>query len=106
MPRDTIQRELLMGMVRIHILHHAAERPIHGLWMIVELRRHGYEISPGTLYPILHSLARAGYLDSDREVVAGKVRRNYVLTALGREALAEARVRLRELAGEVLDDGA
>ncbi len=28
-------------------------------WMIHELARHGYTLSPGTLYPMLHSLQNA-----------------------------------------------
>lgn len=100
---DSIERELLLGFVRVHILHHAAERPIYGLWMIEELRRHRYELSPGTLYPILHSMEGAGYLERATEVVEGKVRHNYTITEHGRQALTAARHRLRELATEVLE---
>lgn len=35
---------------------------MYGLALIAELRRHGYELSPGTLYPVLHQLEGAGYL--------------------------------------------
>ncbi len=49
-------QELFAGFVRLHILHHAAEREVHGLWIIGELARHGYRLSPGTLYPMLHAL--------------------------------------------------
>ena len=55
-------KDLYSGLIRLHVLHHAAARPIYGSWMIEELREHGYEISPGTLYPMLHGLARKGYL--------------------------------------------
>src|ERR1039458_10522709 len=47
-------RELYSGLIRLHVLHHAAEEPIFGLGMVEELARHGYRISPGTLYPLLH----------------------------------------------------
>src|SRR5579859_2643932 len=40
--------DLLVGFVRIHILHHAAEGEVYGQWLIEELARHGYRISPGT----------------------------------------------------------
>jgi PadR family transcriptional regulator PadR len=93
-----IKRELLPGFVRLHILHHAAERPVYGLWMIEELRRHGYELSPGTVYPILHAMERAGYLERATELVGGKVRHNYTITEHGRTALTAARERLKELA--------
>ena len=57
-------RDLYSGLIRLHVLHHATEEPIFGLGMLEELARHGYRISPGTLYPILHGLERKGYLRS------------------------------------------
>lgn len=98
-------REFLRGAVRVHVLHHAAEGSVHGAWMAEELASHGYRISPGTLYPILHKMEADGLLRSKRTVVDGKVRRTYVATAAGRRSLAEARAQLRELAGEILGDG-
>lgn len=99
-------RELMLGLIRIHILHHAAEGPVYGMWLMEELRRHGYELSPGTLYPILHSLERQGYLVSERRVVGGRVRRYYAITPRGRQALEESRARVRELAREILGGAA
>ena len=84
-------REFFLGFIKIHILHHAAEEPVYGLALIGELRRHGYELSPGTLYPVLHQLEEAGYLARADRVVEGKVRKYYVLTRRGRAALADAR---------------
>jgi DNA-binding PadR family transcriptional regulator len=71
--------------------------------IVAELGRHGYRLSPGTVYPVLHELEKAGYLSSRPEVVAGKKRKYYEATAEGKQALAEARVKLRELAEEVLE---
>jgi len=101
---NKITRDLFLAFVRVHILHHAAEEAIFGLEMIEELRRHGYAISPGTLYPILHGLESAGCLRSRQEVVNGKLRKYYVATANGRRALAEVRKKIRELVDEVLDE--
>src|SRR5579862_8240837 len=93
--------DLLTGFVRLHVLHHAAEHEIYGQWIIEELARHGYRLSPGTLYPMLRAMEEKGYLSAheDREGPGG--RRLYVATKLVREGLAIARERLRELAGEV-----
>jgi DNA-binding PadR family transcriptional regulator len=99
-------REFLRGAVRLHILHHAADMEIHGAWMTEELARHGYEISPGTLYPTLHRLEADGLLTSEQRVVDGRARRVYRATEAGRRALAEDRQALRELAREVLGDDA
>ncbi|MEU9351057.1 PadR family transcriptional regulator [Streptomyces griseoloalbus] len=95
-------REFQRGAVRLHILHHAAEEEIHGAWMTEELARHGYRISPGTLYPTLHRLEADGLLESEQRVVDGRTRRVYRATETGRQALAEDRRALSELAREVL----
>jgi len=97
-----IVRDVFMAFVRVHLLHHASEEPIYGLAMIEELARHGYRLSPGTLYPIFRGLEDAGFLRSDPVVVAGKVRKYYRITAAGRRALEEFKVKIRELVGEAL----
>ncbi len=95
-------QELLSGFIRLHVLHHAAEGEIFGQWMIEELARHGYRLSPGTLYPLLEGLEKRGYLTSRREQVGRSVRRLYRATPLGRKALASARAHARELFRELL----
>jgi len=97
-------RDLFLGFVKVHILHHAAREPVYGLWLIEELARHGYELSPGTLYPTLHGLEREGFLSSERRVVGGRLRRYYTATPAGRVALNEARSKIAELVAEVLED--
>jgi DNA-binding PadR family transcriptional regulator len=83
-------QHFLLGFIKIHILHHAAEAPLYGLSLIEELRRHGYRLSPGTVYPVLHGLAEAGYLKRESQIVRGKVRKYYTITATGRRALGAA----------------
>jgi PadR family transcriptional regulator PadR len=97
-------RSLFLGFIKLHILYHAGQGPVYGLWLIEELARHGYKLSPGTLYPTLHSLEEQGYLVSETQVVVGKVRRYYRLTSQGAAALAEARQKVAELAGEIMDE--
>lgn len=97
-------RDLIIGFLRIHILHHAAAAPVYGVWLIEELGRHGYRLSPGTLYPILHDMAKDGLLTRSEQVVGGKVRKYYAITESGRTALEEARAKLRELTNEVLGE--
>lgn len=98
-----IQRDFFLGFIRIHILHHAAQEPIFGLSMIEELRRHGYDISPGTLYPTLHGLEKDRLLEREDRVVGGRVRKYYSATPAGIRALEEAKVKIRELVAEVLE---
>lgn len=97
-------QELFSGFIRLHVLHHAAEHEIFGHWMIEELARHGYRLSPGTLYPLLDGLEKRGYLISRRVRSGRSIRRLYRATPLGREALAVARTQARELFRELLDD--
>ena len=94
-------QQLLRGLIRLHILYHAAKAPFYGQWMIRELARHGYVLSPGTLYPMLHGLERSGYLRSKIERSSRTFRRLYRATALGREANKLAKVQVRELLGEL-----
>jgi DNA-binding PadR family transcriptional regulator len=96
-------KDLLSGFVRLHILHHAAEGEIYGQWIIEELARHGYRLSPGTLYPMLHAMQRKGYLASREKRVGKSIRKMYRATKLGREGLALAKVRVREFVGEAIE---
>lgn len=98
-------RDFFLGFIRVHILHHASIEPIYGLAMLEELRRHGYELSPGTLYPILHKLEEQGLLECDERVVAGKVRKYYTATPAGGRALEDVKGKIHELVDEVLNGG-
>ena len=96
--------DLLSGLVELHVLYHAVQDEVFGLGLIEELQRHGYRISPGTLYPLLHRLRHRGYLKM-REVRLGRTRRRlYRATAKGRSALLAVHRQLRELIGE-LEEG-
>jgi PadR family transcriptional regulator, regulatory protein PadR len=99
MPRMKHQ-DLLVGLIRLHILHHASKEEFYGQWMIHELASHGYTLSPGTLYPMLHALERRGYLKSRKERQGRTYRRLYRATALGREADRICKVQVRELTGQ------
>jgi len=103
MPADAL-RSFFGGFVRLHILYHAAKEPIWGVEIMEELRRHGYNLSPGTVYPILHQLSERGYLTCRQRVVAGRRRKEYTITPAGRRLLSQARDKLRELVGELLED--
>ncbi len=97
-------RDFFLGFIKIHVLHHATQEPVYGVAMIAELARHGYELSPGTLYPLLHSLEEQGYLVHENRVVEGRVRKYYMITEEGRAALLKAKPKIAELVHEVLDE--
>jgi PadR family transcriptional regulator, regulatory protein PadR len=100
----TDHRGLYTGLIRLHVLHHAVNEAVYGFAMIEELRRHGYELSAGTLYPILHGLERRGLLKSAGRRDGGTGRRIYRATPAGRKALAAAKTKVRELFGELFED--
>jgi len=98
-----IVRDVFLAFVRVHVLHHAARQRIFGAEMMEELKRHGYDIGPGTLYPLLHALEQGGALVCAPEVVAGKVRKYYRTTRAGDQLLGELRSKIGELVDEVLE---
>jgi DNA-binding PadR family transcriptional regulator len=93
---------MYVAFIRVHLLHHASEAPFYGLEMLEELTRHGYSLSPGTLYPLLHGLESRGLLHCERRVVNGKIRKYYSVTPKGVQALQQLRPQIRELVREVL----
>ena len=99
-------KDFYSSLIRLHVLHHAAQAPVFGLWLIEELQRHGYRIGAGTLYPILHSLERRGLLRSKTTGQGRSARRMYSATAQGRRTLRRAKDKVRELFGEIFEDEA
>ncbi len=100
---ETLDQDLFSGLIPLRILHHAGEKPVYGLWIIEELGRHGYKLSAGTLYPLLHRLQRRGLLRSLSQRAGSRIRRVYEITPRGRAALRSAKVKIQELFGELFE---
>ncbi|WP_210618348.1 PadR family transcriptional regulator [Mammaliicoccus lentus] len=98
---NKIQRKVFLGFIYVHILHHASEKPIYGSWMIKELEEHGYTMSPGTLYPIFHTLEDEKLLKSKAKNVNGKSRKYYSITPEGVKFLEDIKIKLKELITEI-----
>lgn len=98
---NKVLRKLFLGFIQIHILHHSKEDAIYGSWMLEELREHGYEISAGTLYPILHNMEVDQLLNKEEINVNGKIRKYYRITNKGETVLNEARSKAYELFKEI-----
>lgn len=98
-----ILREFQLGFIKIHVLYHGMKEEFFGVSMMKELRRHGYSVGPGTLYPVLHRMVAGGYLRADKRVEKGKRRIYYSSTERGRSALMQMRPKIRELVSEVMD---
>ena len=98
-----LQREILLGFWKVHVLPHASERPVIGQWMIQELRRHGYDVSPGTIYPLLARMEERGWLKCTTDPDGGlRARKEYSMTRKGQEVLDLLRKQAEELYREVV----
>ena len=98
---DKVLRNLFLGFIRLHILYHASKEPVFGLNLMEELARHGYRMSPGTLYPILHQMESNGFLFSEKSVINGKMRKYYRITEEGKLALSQSYEKIKELSSEL-----
>jgi DNA-binding PadR family transcriptional regulator len=99
-----VEKDIYGGLIRLHVLHHACHEPVYGLHLIKELSRHGYKVGPGTMYPILHGLEKAGFLESAIEKAGARNRRVYRATKAGCKALKQAKGRVSELFRELFED--
>ncbi len=99
--KDKILQKLFLGFVQIHILYHSKERPVYGAWMMEELKGHGYNIGPGTLYPILNKMEKNGLLNKEGKTVNGKIRKYYSITDLGQEIFEAASKQAAQLFHEI-----
>ncbi|MFB5660919.1 PadR family transcriptional regulator [Alteribacillus sp. HJP-4] len=97
-------QDFFSGFIKIHILHHAKEEPVYGKYLIDELASHGYRVSPGTIYPVLHDMQKKGYLSRKERNVEGRIRKYYTITNHGLTALEETKAKIRELMKEVMDE--
>ncbi len=101
--KEKILRKLFLGFIQIHILRHASQEPFFGSWLIEHLQDHGYKISPGTLYPLLHKMEEDGLIVKETRVTEGRQRKFYGITELGLEVLEEANSKIGELARKLND---
>lgn len=95
-------REIRLGLWKIHILHHAASRPVWGLWLLDELAEHGHRLSPGTLYPALARMTKHGWLAQSAGARHSNARRVLRITPSGRQLLKALRADVAELHAEVV----
>jgi DNA-binding PadR family transcriptional regulator len=91
-----LRRDMIQGLVRLRILRAASGGPIAGVELSADLAAAGHRVGPGTLYPLLHDLEKAGWLKSKGKTVKGKRRRYYRVTKKGRAQLDQALIALNQ----------
>jgi len=95
-------RDLELAFLKIHILYHAAKEEVFGIGLTEELARHGYKVSPGTLYPTLAKMEKAGLLTCEARTVDHKQRKYYRITEEGGLLLDMMKNKIIELYKEVI----
>jgi PadR family transcriptional regulator PadR len=99
---SSADREIRLGIWKIHILHHAERREVWGTWLLEELAEHGHELSPGTLYPALLRMERNGWLRRTGTAPHIRARQTFRITRGGKLLLRELRREVAELYEEVV----
>jgi PadR family transcriptional regulator PadR len=72
--------------------------------MIEELGRHGYKVSAGTLYPILHGLEEIGIPGLDGGADRARHTADLSRHACRHPGTRAAKLKMRELFGELFED--
>ncbi len=98
---EKVLKKFMQGFLQFHILYHAKDDPFYGSWMINELEQHGYDLSPGTLYPVLHNLEKSGLLVKSEKIEFGKIRKYYSITDAGIKVLYNVRDKVTEFVKEM-----
>jgi DNA-binding PadR family transcriptional regulator len=96
-------RDLELAFLKIHILYHAGKEAVFGIGLTDELARHGYKVSPGTLYPTLAKMEKAGFLTCEARTVDHKQRKYYSITPEGGLLLDMMKNKIMELYKEVIE---
>lgn len=87
--QTAVYRSVMHGLLRLYALREASAAAVYGRALAKALEELGCRVSPSTLYPILDGLEQDGLLESEVEVVRGRARRYYRITAEG-EVVAAA----------------
>jgi len=95
------ENKLFLGFLHLHILYHASKHPFYGVWMLEELREHGYHIGPSHLYPLLKEMTKSGFLEMESRTENKKMRKYYRMTESGNRLMNELLVKVKELTNEV-----
>ncbi len=102
MALSAADRQIRLGIWKIHILHHAASRGVWGQWLLEELAEHGHHLSPGTLYPALARMEQSRWIKRVAPAAHARARQTFRITPEGRRLLHGLRREVTELYDEVV----
>ena len=99
-----LKQKIYLGFLHVHILYHANKEPFYGVWMMEELKEHGYHIGPSHIYPLLKGLEEEGLLLIEHRIVEGHKRKYYKITSEGQQVLKDLMEKVKELSNELFDE--
>jgi PadR family transcriptional regulator PadR len=83
-----VQTKLMKGLLDLIILQFLNGQPMHGYQVITKIRKtFGVYFGPSTIYPLLGTLEKKGYVKSDWEMSTERPRKVYTLTKEGHNLL-------------------
>jgi len=97
-----IMQSFWQGILKVFILHQAGQAPIYGGRLKKLLQEQGYNLSPGSLYPLLHTLEKVSLLHSRVKIFKGRALKYYDITEEGRALLVELQNDLAAIMATVL----
>jgi len=100
--KQQMMHSFWQGILKFFVLHQAAQSPVYGGRLKKQLQDWDYDISPGSLYPMLHTLEKAMLLKSRVKIFKGRARKYYDITDEGRALLAEVQEKLADVLTRML----
>ena len=80
--------KLMKGLLDLIILQFLSTKPMHGYEVITKIRKDfGVYFGPSTIYPLLGTLEKKGYIDSNWNMDFERPRKVYSLTTDGQNML-------------------
>ncbi|MCS7114404.1 MAG: PadR family transcriptional regulator [Nitrososphaerota archaeon] len=83
-----VQIKLMKGLLDLIVLQFLSTSPMHGYQIITKIRKtFGVYFGPSTVYPLLNSLEKSGYVKSEWDMKNDRPRKVYRLTVEGQNFL-------------------
>jgi len=83
-----VSNKLMKGLLDLIILQLLSNQPMHGYEVITKIRKNfGVYFGPSTIYPLLGTLEKKGYVDSNWNMDFERPRKVYSLTKNGQNML-------------------
>ncbi len=87
-PQKETQVKLMKGLLDLIVLQFLNAQPMHGYQIITKIRKSfGVYFGPSTIYPLLATLEKKGYVNSEWNMATERPRKIYKLTNEGNNLL-------------------